>query len=104
MKTKGLEQLLVTDYIDRSINYIENIEVKLNEAPSYNKRCNVICDVLKRGIAFGLLKGGAVYKNTQNKIEDSKKARYDKWLKEMIYSINEEIEQYMIKNKYKKKL
>jgi len=102
--SKNLGELIVTDYIDRSIDHIERVESALSsEGLSFNSRCNILCDLMKRGINFGIQKGGYIYKSTQDKIQSSKDRRYKKWLENIVYSINEEIEQDMIKNKYKKK-
>jgi len=103
MKNKGLGGLLVRDFIDRSIDHIERVEKHLSsEGMSVNKRCNILCDLMERGIDFGIKKGGYIEKSVQDKIDASKDKKFVKWYKELIYSVNEEIEEEMIKNKYKK--
>ena len=104
MKNKqGLGGLLVRDYIDRSIDHIERVERALSsEGQSINKRCNVLCDLMERGINFGIKKGAYIDKSVQDKINASKDRKFSKWFDELIYSINEEIEVVMTKNKYKK--
>lgn len=100
----SLEKMLVTDFIDKSIDYLERVEASLsNDALSVNKRTNMLCDVLKKGISFGLDKGGYILKCTQDKIESTKEKAYRKWLDDIVYKQNQLIEENMIKNKYKKK-
>lgn len=100
---QGLGGLLVRDFIDRSIDHIERVEKHLSsEGMSVNKRCNILCDIMERGIDFGIKKGAYIDKSVKDKVEASKERKFKKWFDELIYSVNEEIEVEMVKNKYKK--
>ena len=102
--TMSLETMIVRDFIDKKVDYLERVEATLScEGLSTNRRTRLLCDILEKGIAFGISKGGYILKCTQERIEAVKEKAYRNWLEDVIYSINEDIEESMIKNKYKKK-
>lgn len=100
---EGLGKLLVTDFIDRKVDYVENVVSQIStEAMSFNRKTRMVLDVMKVGIDFGISKGEFISNLTRKKINDAKEKSYNKWLTELVYKINEDIEVQMNKVKYKK--
>lgn len=99
-----LGELIVTDFIDRKVPYMESIITQFEtEALSFNKKTNILCDVMKVGIAYGIEKGAFVGKCAEEKVKAAGEKSYYKWLNELFDGINENIAEHVNKNKYKKK-
>ena len=104
MSDKKLGELIVTDFIDSNVDYLEKVVKQLETEPmSFNRKTRELQKILEKGIAYGIAKGGFIEECRKGKVVAAKKARYERWCTELFYKINEDIEANMKRIKYKKK-
>ena len=103
MSVESVGQMLETDFIDRNVDYIEAVVKSIQaDAESFNKKAQLALKLMKKGINFGFHKGVFVEKCRAERIEKAKDAVYKKWLQDLVYEVNEVIDEDFLRNKYKK--
>lgn len=102
-KVNNIGKLLVTEFVDENIDYLEKVVTSIqNEPMSFNRKTRMVHGVMMKGISYGIDKGGFIERCRKGKVEAAVTERYRKWKVEFFNDLEEDIEANIKRTKYKK--
>jgi len=98
-----IENLMTEGFLIDEENKIFKVIEYLEKNPlTMNQKVQYVMEEIRRALKFGINKGIFIEECRAKRVKDAGTELYKKRIKEVIYEINEEIDDNILKNKYKK--